>query len=338
MAATAAAVPVLAWSLSSSTSSSSSSFLAPPGRRQRREQRGSHVARWEPSITACSSSNQNSSHKAPTAESKSAAPECDIGRRHAIAAAAALAISVSTSTSAPPPASAAAAIGDGRSVLQRVFGMGASDLYYPEFFNGTWECVSTLVTIETPQGEDKMDANSLARARRQLNTSVKYMTRFFPREGHIIADRESTSVSLTEATVGKGIVTASEWNPAKPNRVVLRLKGGFKVESLVTRRSIVEVGPGRLDTSEFSKQVIDNGQAVDGPPTVKASQNYTKYKWDPRDQANVQDVEAIQRIAMFPVPVGDQRESDDIMEAMSSANKPITVYRYYVRFHKISDS
>lgn len=131
--------------------------------------------------------------------------------------------------------------------------------------------------------------------------------------------------------MGKDVIKGSSWDPEKPNRLSLMIRGGVKVENLVTKRSAEVTGPGQFDTSEFSKQVFDNSAMKDGPPSVKASQNLTRYRWDPTENPP-NEIEAIQRIAMFPLP----KEGMDLTDIMAM-DKPVTVYKYRVRFARDSN-
>ncbi|KAL2622837.1 hypothetical protein R1flu_003042 [Riccia fluitans] len=210
--------------------------------------------------------------------------------------------------------------------LLRSLGIGDPDIYYPPFFEGTWNCYSTLIEVVTPQGEDKADQKSVEFSRKQLGYTVPYQVRFTPFEGRVICDRLFTTTSLVEATVGKNVIEEGQWNPAKPNRLVLVLKGGTKVENLVTKRSAEYFQKDQFDTSEFSKQVFDYSAVRDGPPSVKASQNLTRYHWDLAASA-VSKMEAIQKVSMFAVP----------MEGMEMFNTttPVTVYKYRIEFERI---
>jgi hypothetical protein len=176
------------------------------------------------------------------------------------------------------------------------------------------------------KGEDKADRKSLEFSRKQLGYTVEYQARFVPYQGNIIGDRIFTTSSLVESTVGKDVIREGSWNPEKPNRLVLTLRGGVKVENLVTKRSAEITGPGQFDTSEFSKQVFDNSAIKDGPPSVKASQNLTRYRWDVMEDP-ISTIEAFQRVAMFPLP----KDGMDLSDVMGM-DKPVTVYKYLVRF------
>eukprot|EP00897_Mesotaenium_endlicherianum_P005167 jgi/Mesen1/4679/ME000241S03719 len=217
--------------------------------------------------------------------------------------------------------------------LLRGLGIGDPDIYYPPVFEGTWDCFSTLVS-----GEDMSDARSIEFARKQLGFTLEYQARFVPFGGHIVGDRLFTTTALAESTVGKNVVVGGEWTPERPNLLILTLRGGMKVENLVTKRSFDLTGPGRFDSSEYSKQVFDNQRTVNGPPTVKASRNVTRYRWDPKASA-VDEIEAFQRVAMFPIvggSAGDKPAGLTFMDVltMNMGDKPTTVYKYLVRFRR----
>ncbi|KAG0607125.1 hypothetical protein M758_8G004000 [Ceratodon purpureus] len=224
------------------------------------------------------------------------------------------AASTSVTTSLPQPS------------FLRSLGLSDADIYYPSFFEGTWNCFSTLTAVEAPQGEDKADRRSMEFSRKQLGYTVEYQARFVSFQGHVIGDRSFTTSSLVESTMGKDVIRAASWDPHQPNRLALTLRGGLKVENVVTKRSAEVTGPGQFDTSEFSKQVFDNSAMKDGPPSVKASQNLTRYRWDPTELA-VDEIEAFQRVAMFPLP----SEGMDLADVMVM-DKPVTLYKYRVKF------
>ncbi|CAM6014394.1 unnamed protein product [Sphagnum balticum] len=232
------------------------------------------------------------------------------------------------SLAAAPPAQTPSL---GNSFL-RTLGIGDSDIYYPREFEGIWNCYSTLTAVDTPQGEDRADRKSLEFSRKQLGYTVEYKARFFPFQSKIIGDRLFTTLSLVESTIGKDVLRRGVWTPDKPNQITLELRNGLKVTNLVTKRSSEVTGPGQFDTSEFSRQVFDNGTIKDGPPTVKASQNFTRYRWDATKNP-VSKIEAFQTVAMFPLP----GEGMDVMDAMGM-DKPITVYKYRVYFTRQSGS
>eukprot|EP00271_Cylindrocystis_brebissonii_P007536 TRINITY_DN21100_c0_g1_i1.p1 TRINITY_DN21100_c0_g1~~TRINITY_DN21100_c0_g1_i1.p1 ORF type:complete len:482 (-),score=57.12 TRINITY_DN21100_c0_g1_i1:335-1780(-) len=225
----------------------------------------------------------------------------------------------------------------GTQVLRKL-GIGDADLFYPRVFEGTWDCISTLVAVETPQGEDMSDMRSIQSARRDIGRPLAYQARFMPAaNGFVIADRLFTTKALVEATLGSGSIVSGEWDPQKPNRLTLTLAGGLKVENLVTKRSADASAAGQFDTSEYSKQVFDNRKDMEGPPSVKASRNLTRYRWDDTS-AQVDEIEALQRISMFPLvggaagaKEGGQLSLLDVM-SLNMGDKPTTIYKYFVKF------
>lgn len=64
--------------------------------------------------------------------------------------------------------------------------------------------------------------------------------------------------SLVESTVGKDVIREGSWNPEKPNRLVLTLRGGVKVRSnfknyhfLGGNEHLLTVNNGHLCSSHF---------------------------------------------------------------------------------------
>ncbi|MCO5584112.1 hypothetical protein L7F22_038035 [Adiantum nelumboides] len=215
----------------------------------------------------------------------------------------------------------------GRSFLQNL-GIGDRDIYYPRLFEGAWICNSTLVAVDTPQGEEKADSKSIEFSRKQLGYTVTYKARFIPFEKYVIGDRLFTTLSLVESTVGSNVVDHGDWSPEQPDCLTLVLRGGLKVQNVVTKRSSSLSGPSQFDTSEYSQQIFDNNRIEGGPPTIKASQNQTRYRWDPNSEI-VSYIEAFQRVSMYPV-VQESLSNIDLL----NLNKPVTVYKYIVRFRR----
>ncbi|CAI7766637.1 unnamed protein product [Closterium sp. NIES-54] len=237
-------------------------------------------------------------------------------------------------------ASAGVGEGEGVSVGQRILrglGFGDADVYYPRVFEGEWECLSQLIALETPQGEQAADSRSVAQARRDIGVTLPYKARFFEFNGNVVGDRAFTTTSLVEATVGKGVVADADWSPSRPNQLTLTLKGGYKVQSVITRRSYEMSAPNQFDVFEYSQQVFDNPSVLDGPPSVKASSNLTRYQWDEVKAAEqVKEIYAFQRVSMFPVVGGVAGEEQSRLSAadvisLGLGEKPITVYKYLLR-------
>ena len=118
---------------------------------------------------------------------------------------------------APGVAAAAAPPPDGslttlrRRVGQRVttarpsYGLDASDVYYPDFFEGSWRTTSTAVDVQAPLGAALFGGNaSLAAALKELRSPpVVYDCRFVrDARGRLVADRPYNIQSLAAATMG----------------------------------------------------------------------------------------------------------------------------------------
>ncbi|CAI5984669.1 unnamed protein product [Closterium sp. NIES-64] len=256
-------------------------------------------------------------------------------------------------SAAAAAAAAEAGVGEGEgvSVGQRILrglGFGDADVYYPRVFEGTmvfegeWECLSQLIALETPQGEQAADSLAVAQARRDIGVTLPYRARFFEFNGNVVGDRAFTTTgatqqSLVEAMMGKGVVADADWSPSRPNQLTLTLKGGYKVQSVITRRSYEMSAPNQFDVFEYSQQVFDNPSVLDGPPSVKASSNLTRYQWDEvKATEQVKEIYAFQRVSMFPVVGGVAGEGQSRLSAadvisLGFGEKPVTVYKYLLR-------
>lgn len=251
------------------------------------------------------------------------------------------------------PAAAAAAPGGGGDEggnasgavgrrIMRGLGFGDADVYYPRIFEGEWDCLSQLVAVELPQGESVVDLRSVTQSRRVIGLNTGYKARFFNYKGDVVGDRAFTTTSLVDSSMGEGTVVDADWSPDRPDAIKLTLKGGYKVQSLITRRSFELSAPNQFDVSEFSKQVFDNSSTVDGPPSVKASSNLTRYRWDlDEDTGRVEVIEAFQRVAMYPVVGGVAGSKEGGLTAtdvisLGFGEKPVTVYKYLLRLTRAS--
>ena len=126
------------------------------------------------------------------------------GRRAALLSAAALAAAALPSFS-PPPARASKLPAAADRAWQAVTG-APPDLAFPEYFLGTWRAQSSLVAVDTPQGEDLVGPAgspalaALARARRdELNAPqpLGFRVRFVRNSrGAVVFDRAFNVASL----------------------------------------------------------------------------------------------------------------------------------------------
>jgi len=217
-------------------------------------------------------------------------------------------------------------------------GGGPADLVFPDAFVGAWEVVSTLVKVDTPQGEAMVpDMGVVKRAiDSDLNRTARYTVAFTRNSRQqVVLDRRSNTASMLEVYMGPKadkIYDRIQWDVDDPNVLRLSVPGGLAINTRVTRRSQQQNGTNRTETSEFVEQVFDDPGS--GSPTrVKASQVFTKYLW--REQADVRVDEGEVPLIVATQVVSDYLTAYDGEDRMMRAgNKPVVQYTYRMAFFK----
>ena len=183
-----------------------------------------------------------------------------------------------------------------RRVGQRVtsarpsYGLDSGDVYYPDFFEGTWRTTSRAVAVEAPLGAQLFGGNaSLSAARAELGAApVVYESRFVrDARGRLISDRPFNIASLAAATMAGGpdaIRDLPRSDQFNPDQVVFRLApadapGGavYRAELRALARRYEpssgvlrdEKGRAVFDFGELTRQQISLPGDVAAPPSVK---------------------------------------------------------------------
>jgi len=250
-------------------------------------------------------------------------------RRAALQAGAALLLSAPLSL--PAKASYAPAAVDR---AWEAFGGGPGDLYFPEVFLGEWTVNSTLVSLETPLGEDFVPNMKVVQRAKQedLNNTISYASMFVMNsDGKVVFDRKYNTVALLKFYMGDSMSLDDRisWDINNPNDIRISLPGGTVIESRTTRRSqITYEAESRTETSEFLRQMYDTSESSTNK--VKASQCFTKYKWRSREAANGGPViVATQVVSDYLTP------SDGEEKMIQAMNKPVVIYTYKMSFFPV---
>ena len=222
-------------------------------------------------------------------------------------------------------------------------GGGPSDLYFPSFFEGTWDVSSLLVDISTPLGPKFVtNPESLERARRDdLGKTARYRVRWIKpsqdEDKRVIFDRAFNTESLLSMyyTETEGWGERIEWDPSNPNILSVSLPRGQSIRTRVTRRSSSsDSKEKRIETSEFFEQIFSDD--IGTPARLKASQCFTKYKY--RDEGigggggAVGDevlIVASQTVADFLTPF------DNEALYAQAVNQPVAKYFYRIAFSRV---
>uniref|UniRef100_A0A061QUK1 DUF6816 domain-containing protein n=2 Tax=Tetraselmis sp. GSL018 TaxID=582737 RepID=A0A061QUK1_9CHLO len=227
----------------------------------------------------------------------------------------------------------ASLVGPAGDRVWQALGGGPSDLSFPAEFLGTWDTTSTLISLDTPLGEDYVpDLRVVRRAQQMdLNSPKRYRCRFTSNhEGKVVLDRSFNTDELLKLYLGNGTDYSGriKWDIDDPNDMRVSLPGGTSIETRVTRRSQhTDLEASRTETSEFFRQVYDTGASREDK--VKASQCFTKYKWRSRAEAERTGgpvIVATQVVSDYLTPFdGEER-------MISAMNKPVAVYTYRMSF------
>lgn len=232
-------------------------------------------------------------------------------------------VSVAQAIQLPAPAEA----------VWEALGGGPPDLVFPEQFEGVWDVMSELVSVETPLGEDAVpNLMALRRAQREdLNRPVRYQVSFIRNDrGKVVFDRRFNTASMLSMYYDGQLDSISQrisWNPNDPNVLSLSMPQGFSVRTRVTRRSEEFPAADRIETSEYVESVYEDGGS--GAPRVKASQCFTKYKFRGGSlPAGSPSIVASQRVSDYLTPM------DGEAAFLAAANKPYAVYAYRMAFFR----
>jgi hypothetical protein len=155
--------------------------------------------------------------------------------------------------------------------------IAVDDLYYPRWFLGEWQVVTTLTDLAAPLAP-KVVTPGYDRNRDYLEQPIAFRARFVEtrppslfqglvrsrtelgkEEPRIIADRAFNGRSLIQAYLGETAVQAVTQDPDTPNRQVIQLRPGQQLISTVTARGTETPDPHAFVTSELVQQEFRRG-------------------------------------------------------------------------------
>lgn len=201
------------------------------------------------------------------------------------------------------------------------YGLKDPDLYYPDWFEGTWALTSILTDLTAPLGVEYTNPTSFAKSQRERGQPVTYFVRFYRNDqGRVIADRVFNTISAIQASQGKGSVLEVILDVNQPDRQLIRLAGNRRGELYITRRHSEHPLPTVFHSLEFYRQVLGSLNRI---PVTKDVETTTLYR-----QVNKETIEAAQLIAVFLVPT-DERY-------FASTGRAVTIYRYTLKLARKS--
>mmetsp|Transcript_18045 Transcript_18045/g.27062 ORF Transcript_18045/g.27062 Transcript_18045/m.27062 type:complete len:302 (+) Transcript_18045:20-925(+) len=219
-------------------------------------------------------------------------------------------------------------------------GYGMPDLFFPSYFEGKWDCISELIDIQFPSGEEMVpNINEVKTLRKYIGTPsvlLRFNQSFIPFRGHVIADRGINTRAAREAArfddqtkewyLEKSEIRNVEWDPANPNVLAYMMRKGEKVDVLVTKRAFENPSPEVFITSEVVRQTQTELAELGVTPVTKQVKDQVKYRRVAPDE-----IRAIMISNVYLAP-GDGVKLEDVIKA---GNKPITTYRTRIIMTKV---
>jgi hypothetical protein len=200
------------------------------------------------------------------------------------------------------------------------FGMqnGSPDIYYPDWFQGTWQVASTTQAVSAPCGRALFGSNATwAAAQAEIGTTLVYDARFVststtaplqpPQEATVawIADRSYNVQSIAQAALGRNSVM--DIAVATPNRLTATLLAPqvgsgstgslVRVDLLTLARYQETVNEWRFDCSEVVREVIAPVRSSSSSSSSSSNNETSR----PRVTAIVKEIETASLYTFDPV-------------------------------------
>lgn len=225
----------------------------------------------------------------------------------------------------------------------------SSDIYYPDYFDGVWQVVSTTKEIQAPCGILLFGGNNTyTRAQREVNTVLSYKARFIPTTTPtpaIIADREYNVVEIAKAAMGETSVLDVPLSTPNKVSVILAPNGAnqiLKADLITIARRSETLNDCEFHCSEVVRQVVgpanptkttkDGGASniITSAPTkstlLKEIETVNLYTAIKDMEGNVNEIHCLQKSATFLLPSQQDPMAYKMWEA--TRGRPIDV-RFY---------
>lgn len=222
------------------------------------------------------------------------------------------------------------------------YGMERSDVFYPAWFQGTWNVASKTTAVEAPCGLALFGTNATyTSAQAEVGTTLRYQSRFVGTANDAndcLADREYNVQSIAKAALG--VNSVMDIPVATPNKLtaILAPVGSpslLQVDLFTVSRRQEPVDATHFHCSEVVREIVStvgaNRQSAGAaaPPTVlKEIETTSLYTYDPGKGR----VTCRQRSAAFLLP----SQSDPVLLRMWEAarGRPVDVRFYDVVYTK----
>lgn len=209
------------------------------------------------------------------------------------------------------------------------------DLYYPDWFLGEWQAVTTLIDMVAPLAPEittpGYDSN-----RAFLDQPISFRVRFVKEPARpwqqlwrsrpsdralagasVIADRAFNGLNLAKAYLGDGTVQSVQVDPDNPNQQITRFTRSRQLVSLITERR-TEQDSDTFLTTELSQQ------SFRGSPQLYFNEveTTTRYRLTPEQPTHIS---ADQATAVYLSP-----QDPNYFKTLTGLGKsrPVALYRY----------
>jgi hypothetical protein len=220
------------------------------------------------------------------------------------------------------------------------YGMEGNDIFYPSYFNGVWDVLSTTKEVQAPCGIALFGGNNTyARAQKEVDTALTYKCRFVNSAAGVIADREYNVVEIAKAAMGDNAVLDVPLSSPNKVSVILTPNGAnqiLKADLLTLARRSENINDCEFHCSEVVRQVIgpakQSSGGVSSPPRstlLKEIETASLYTAVRDEKGDVKEIRCRQRSATFLLPSQQDPMAYKMWEA--TRGRPIDV-----RFYDIS--
>jgi hypothetical protein len=215
------------------------------------------------------------------------------------------------------------------------------DLYYPDWFLGEWDVVTTLTEPIAPLAPDVVTPGFESN-QAYVNQPVEFRVRFTTEPSNtpfqslwrsrtavteteqIIADRAFNGLNLARAYLGDAVVQRVIVEPDNPNRQVTQLRGDRQLVSTVTGRETEAPTRDRFLTAGLFQQIFR------GAPQMYFNEVETATDYQRLSQGEAQPAIAAEQItAVYLSP-----QDPDYFKTLTplGQRRPVALYRYHLDF------